>query len=156
MSLLAFAMLTTLALVAWFSRAEQPWGWKSAIAMLSAMLGLTTSALMWRAPSRTHAVAGIVVLGLSLVRVGPPSDWTWVSFALIAVTALMLVPLVNAALVLRFYRRTRAAVLRWEPKNRAGCFCGLTAPPNSGRVWRPPRSPCGEGVPLGTPACCDR
>ncbi len=101
LSLLAFATLTTLALVAWFSRAEQPWNWKAVVALLSAMLGLTASALVWRAPSRTHAIAGIVVMALSLVRVGPPWDWTWVSFALLSVTALMLVPLVNAALVLR-------------------------------------------------------
>lgn len=100
-SLLAFSMLTTLALLAWFSRAEQPWNWKAAVAMFAAMLGLTTSALLWRAPSRTHAIAGIVVMVLSLVRVGPPWDWTWVSFALLSVTALMLVPLVNAAMVLR-------------------------------------------------------
>jgi hypothetical protein len=101
LSLLAFATLTTLALVAWFSRAEHPWSWKSIVAMLSAILGLTASALVWRAPSRVHAIAGIAVMVFSLVRVGPPWDWTWVSFALMSVTALMLVPLVNAALVLR-------------------------------------------------------
>jgi hypothetical protein len=102
LSLLTFAVLTTLAIVAWFSRAEQPWNWKAVVAMLAAMLGLTTSALVWRAPSRTHVVAGIVVMGLSLLRVGPPSDWTWVSFALLSVTVLLLVPLVNAAIVLRY------------------------------------------------------
>jgi len=101
LSLLAFATLTTLAVVAWFSRAEQPWSWRAVVAMLSAMLGLTTSALVWRAPSRVHVIAGIVVMVLSLVRIGPPWDWTWVSFALLSMTALMLVPLVNAALILR-------------------------------------------------------
>jgi len=46
-------------------------------------MGLTTSALVWRAPSRTHAVAGIVVMAVSLVRIGPPWEWGWVSFALL-------------------------------------------------------------------------
>ncbi len=94
-------MLTTIALIAWFARAEDPWSWKSAIALFSAMLGVTTSALVWRAPSRTHVIAGICVMTLSLIRVGPPADWTWVSLTLLSMTALLLVPLVHAAIVLR-------------------------------------------------------
>jgi hypothetical protein len=101
LSLLAFAMLTALALVAWFSRVEDPWTWKAVLALLSAMLGLATSALVWRVPTRRHALVGVVVMVLSLLRVGPPWDWTWVSFALLSVTIMMLIPLVNAALVLR-------------------------------------------------------
>ena len=101
LALLAFAMLTTLALVAWFTRAEEPWSWKAVVAMVSAMLGFMTSALVWRAPSRTHVLAGILAMVLSLARIGAPWDWTWVSFALLSVTMLLLVPLVNAAIVLR-------------------------------------------------------
>ena len=37
----------------------------------------------------------------SLARIGPPGDWTWVSFALVAVTFVLLMPLVHAAIVLR-------------------------------------------------------
>ena len=101
LSLLTFAMLTTLAFIAWFARADQPWNWKAAVALFSAMLGVTSSALVWRAPSRIHVIAGIVVMVISLVRVGPPWDWTWVSCTLLSVTLLLLVPLVHAAIVLR-------------------------------------------------------
>ena len=56
---------------------------------------------MWRSPSRTHALMGIGVLVFSLVRIGLPGDWTWVSFALVAITFLLLMPVVHAAIVLR-------------------------------------------------------
>ena len=56
---------------------------------------------MWRAPSRTHAFMGIGVMVSSLCRIGPPGDWTWVSFALVAITFILLMPLVHAAIVLR-------------------------------------------------------
>lgn len=44
---------------------------------------------------------GIVIMLVSLVRIGPPGDWTWVSFALVAATFMLLMPLVHAAIVLR-------------------------------------------------------
>jgi hypothetical protein len=37
----------------------------------------------------------------SLARIGGPADWTWVSFALVAVTFVLLMPLVHAAMTLR-------------------------------------------------------
>lgn len=101
MSLLIFSALTTFALVGWFFRSDIPVTWKSVLAMGCTVLGGTTSALMWRTPSRTHAFMGIGVMVFSLARIGPPSDWTWVSFALVAITFVLLMPLVHAAIVLR-------------------------------------------------------
>ena len=100
-ALLCFSALTGFALIGWFYRSEVPWNWKSVLAVGSAVLAVTTSALVWRAPTRMHAILGISVMLFSLLRIGPPADWTWVSFALVAVTFVLLMPLVHAAIVLR-------------------------------------------------------
>lgn len=101
LALLFFSALTAIALLGWFRGNPVPWNWKSVLAAGCAVLAVTTSALVWSAPSRTHAVLGIVVMLASLARIGPPADWTWVSFALVAVTFVLLMPLVHAAIVLR-------------------------------------------------------
>jgi len=101
MALLSFSALTGLALVGWFHRSEVLWNWKSVLAIGCAVLAVTTSALVWRAPTRMHAIMGIGVMLFSLLRIGPPGEWTWVSFALVAVTFVLLMPLVHAAIVLR-------------------------------------------------------
>ncbi len=100
-ALLSFSALTAFALVGWFYRSEVPWSWKSVLAVGCSILAVTTSALVWRAPTRMHAIMGIAVMLSSLLRIGPPGDWTWVSFALVAVTFILLMPLVHAAIVLR-------------------------------------------------------
>lgn len=101
MALLFFSALTTFALIGWFKGNPVPWSWKSLLAVGCAVLSVTTSALVWSAPSRGHAILGIVIMLASLARIGPPGDWTWVSFALVAVTFVLLMPLVHAAIVLR-------------------------------------------------------
>ncbi len=101
MALLFFSALTTIALVGWFERSLAPWNWKATLAMLCTVFAVTTSGLVWRAPSRGYALLGIAVMLVSLVRIGPPTEWTWVSFALVAVTFVLLMPLVHAAIVLR-------------------------------------------------------
>lgn len=101
MALLFFSALTAFALVGWFHRNPVPWNWKSLLAVGCAVLAVTTSALVWRAPSRGYAILGILVMLASLARIGPPAEWTWVSFALVAVTFVLLMPLVHAAIVLR-------------------------------------------------------
>jgi hypothetical protein len=101
MALLFFSALSAFALVGWFYRNPVPWNWKSVLAVGCAVLAVTTSALVWRSPSRGHAVLGIVVMLASLARIGPPGEWTWVSFALVAVTFVLLMPLVHAAIVFR-------------------------------------------------------
>ncbi len=100
LSLLGFSAFTGIALAAWFARAENPLGWKSVVAMVSVAFGVTTAALVWRAPSRNHVFAGIGVMVFSLLRIGSPSDWTWASYALVALTTLLLIPLVHAVIIL--------------------------------------------------------
>jgi hypothetical protein len=101
MALLLFSALTAFALVGWFKGNPVPWSWKSLLAVGCAALAVTTSALVWSAPSRSHAMFGIFIMIASLARIGPPGDWTWVSFALVAITFVLLMPLVHAAIVLR-------------------------------------------------------
>jgi hypothetical protein len=101
MALLLFGALTALALVAWFQKSPGAWNWKSVLTVASVAGAVATSALVWRMPSRIHAILGIVVMLGSLLRIGPPAEWTWASFALVAVTFVLLMPLVHAAIVLR-------------------------------------------------------
>jgi hypothetical protein len=98
--LLAFSTLTGLALIAWFSRATDPWTWKSVLALSCAVLGVATSALVWRLPSREALLGGMAVMLLSLLRVGPIGEWTWVSAFMVVVTLALLAPLVHALLLL--------------------------------------------------------
>jgi hypothetical protein len=100
-SLLLFSVLTTVALLAWFTHAPEPWGWRALVTLFTAMLSLTSSVLIWRIPSRVTCWWGVAIMAVSLVRIGPPNDWTWVSFTLLMVTFLLMIPLVHAALVLR-------------------------------------------------------
>ena len=100
-ALLFFGALTALALVGWFYRNDAPWNWKSVLTVGCSLLAVTTSALVWKTPSRNHAILGIVVMLVSLARIGSPGEWTWVSFALVAITFVLLMPLVHAAIVLR-------------------------------------------------------
>ncbi|MBX3188435.1 MAG: hypothetical protein KF819_15565 [Labilithrix sp.] len=101
MALLFFSALSAFALVGWFYKNPVPWNWKSILAVGCSALAVTTSALVWRLPSRAHAILGIVIMLASLARIGPPAEWTWVSFALVAVTFVLLMPLVHAAIVFR-------------------------------------------------------
>jgi hypothetical protein len=101
LALLCFSALTAFALIGWFQGNLVPWSWKSLLTVGCTLLAIMTSALVWSTPSRGHAVMGIVIMLASLARVGAPAEWTWVSFALVAVTLVLLMPLVHAALVLR-------------------------------------------------------
>lgn len=101
MALLCFSALTSFAFVGWVHTTGSPWGWKGLLAGSCAALAVVVSALIWWRPSRANVILGIVVMLGSLARVGGPHAWTWVSFALIAVTFLLLMPLVHAAIVLR-------------------------------------------------------
>ncbi len=101
LALLCFSALTAFALVGWFYRNPAPWTWKSILAVACSTGAITASALVWKSPSRGTAMLGIMVMLASLVRIGPPVEWTWASFALVAVTFVLLMPLVHAAIVLR-------------------------------------------------------
>jgi hypothetical protein len=100
-ALLTFSTLTTIALVGWFYQAESTWTWQAVVTLVCVIFALVLSALMWVAPTRARANMGGAVLLASLARIGLPQDWTWRSFALVAVTLVLLLPLVHAAIVLR-------------------------------------------------------
>ena len=98
-SLLVWSAATAVALAAWFARGPGL-TWKSLVAAVCALFGVVASFMLWKSPTRGNAVLGILVMLASLVRIGGPADWTWVSFALVAVTFVLLMPLVHAAMTL--------------------------------------------------------
>lgn len=100
LSLFLFGMMTGLALIAWFARAESPWSWRSAVAALTMTGSLAASVLVWRDPSHRYAFAGIGVLVISLLRTLGPDEWTWASYVLVILTCLALIPLVHLVIVL--------------------------------------------------------
>lgn len=97
-ALLAYSALTAVALVAWFSRAGDAWTWRSVLALVSCVLGVVASAIVWRFPSRAAIGGGIAVYALAYVRVAA-GEWTWTTPISVLVTTLLLAPLV-AAMVL--------------------------------------------------------
>jgi len=100
LALLAYSTLTAVALAAYFARTTQAWTYNSVLATVSCVLGVVASAIVWRFPSRLALIAGMAVMLSSLLRVGPFNEWTWVSFTMLAVTTLLLVPLVHALVLL--------------------------------------------------------
>lgn len=96
-ALIAFAGLTSLALVAWFVSVEDPWTWKSLVAISAVVFSLTVAVLLWRAPTRDHAVGGLIVLAASLARVGAPSEWNGNTATLFILTFAAAAPLAYAA-----------------------------------------------------------
>ncbi len=99
LSLAVFGGLFVVALVAWFATVPDAWTWKSVFAVLCAIVAFGAAALLWLAPKIAHLYLGIAVMVLSLARLGGPRDWTLMSLALVAMTGLLLVPLVLAAKV---------------------------------------------------------
>jgi hypothetical protein len=99
-SLVAFTFLTLVTLTAWFGRSPEPWGFASFVALLGALLGIGATVLFWRQPTREYALGGLAALAISLVRVGLPTSWTPTSFVLIAITAVLAVPLAQVVIVL--------------------------------------------------------
>jgi hypothetical protein len=100
LSLLGFSAFKAVALAANFHSSDDPWSWRTMLALLCAALGLTTAALVWRAPSKAHLTAGLGVMGASLLGVGLPGDWGLKTFLLVLPTALFLIPLVRAAMAM--------------------------------------------------------
>ena len=98
-ALLAYSTLTAVSLVAWFARAEDVWTWKSVLALVSCLLGIITSAIVWRFPSRGALAGGMAVMALAYVRVGT-GEWSMVTLVTFLVTTALLVPLVQALLLM--------------------------------------------------------
>lgn len=95
-ALMAFAALTSLNLVAFFVVVPEPWTWKSLVAMASVGFAVVVGVLLWRIPTRDHAVGGALVLLASLVRIGAPADWNGSTAALVLLTSVAAVPIVFA------------------------------------------------------------
>ena len=95
-ALLAFSMITFVAFAAWWSRVTEPWTWKSVLALTCAVLAIVASFVVFRFPSKESLAGGIGVMALSLLRVGPIAEWTWASVVIVAVTLLLVMPLLRA------------------------------------------------------------
>jgi hypothetical protein len=100
LSLLTFSTLTAIALGAWFTSVEDPWTWKSIVAVVACLGGIVTSYLVWRAPSREVLGAGAGVLLFSLLRVADVADWRNLSFLVVGSTVALAIPVVYAFVVL--------------------------------------------------------
>lgn len=100
-ALLAFAGASIFALTTWLLSGRTMLHWKVAVTLVCALAAIFESARLWRHPTRGLVGASLVTVLVSLVRVGPPSDWNGFSFALLSLTILFSLPLVHAVFVLR-------------------------------------------------------
>ncbi len=102
LALVGFTSLTIVTLAAWFARADQPWGIPSFVMLLTAILSAGAAALFRKQPTREHAMGGLVVMVFSLVRVALPASWDAPvpSIAIITITALFAIPVVQAVIAL--------------------------------------------------------
>jgi hypothetical protein len=98
--MIGFTAITAVTLVAYFARADEPWSFDSFVALLSLLVGGGAAWQLWRQPTRTHAIAGLAVLGFSLLRVGLPAQWGWATLAVFVVTVLFAVPVARAVMIL--------------------------------------------------------
>lgn len=74
--------------------------WRVLIALLATLASLGLSAALWIAPARKYAVLAVLTLMLALLRLGLPDDWNNVSYGLIAVTAILALPVLRALFAL--------------------------------------------------------
>jgi len=95
-----FALAMVAGLWAYFARVDTPWTWQSFVSTVSLLGAVGSMVLVWRLPERRTAGAGAGVLVFSLLRLGWFDAWTGGSFAVLALTVVLLVPLVHAMMVL--------------------------------------------------------
>lgn len=101
-ALVVFAAVSGLAVAGWQAQgADVVWTWKSLLTGGSAIVALVLSGLLMLKPARLHAVLGASAMLVSLARIGAPTEWTWRSFALVAVTGVLILPVAHAAMLLR-------------------------------------------------------
>ncbi|MFO0663275.1 MAG: hypothetical protein U0174_04955 [Polyangiaceae bacterium] len=101
MALLLFGGVSCLGLVVWFRLAPSPYLWKAWLTAGTAVGAIATSAALWRKPSRGPALIGVLLMLGSLARIGAPAEWTGFSLVIVSITAVLMMPVVHAALVLR-------------------------------------------------------
>lgn len=95
-----FAVAMAMALWAYFVRVESPWTWQSFVSTVSLLGAVVAAVLVWQRPERRTAAVGLGVLAFSLLRVGAPDAWQAGTFAVLAMTAILMIPLVHAVIVL--------------------------------------------------------
>jgi hypothetical protein len=95
-ALLVHSLMLCAGLVALFAQSAAPWSWRTLLSLMAVTFSLTTGALVWRAPTRSHVLAGLAVLLLGLLRVGPVESWGAATYAIVIVTAILIVPLARA------------------------------------------------------------
>jgi hypothetical protein len=100
-ALLVFSGVSTVFLVAWLATGAPLFQWKALLTALCALLGLVLSALLWRSPTRTLSGIGLLLMLLSVLRIGMPSEWNGFSFALLSLTLILAMPLANAIFSLK-------------------------------------------------------
>ena len=93
----ALAALTTVGVLAYFTRATDPWTWRGLVALATIPFSLVCAGLLWRAPTRENAGAALLVIAFSLVRVGLPAEWTGATYVLMLLTVIVAAPVVWAA-----------------------------------------------------------
>lgn len=98
-AMLIHAVLGMFGIAAWL-RTPNVVSWRLLLTLLVTLAGVSLSASLWIAPSRKAAIAGLVVLAVSLARVGMPNEWGVVSTVMVALTVLFCVPLVRALVAL--------------------------------------------------------
>jgi hypothetical protein len=98
---LLFAGASAFFLASWFGTGGSPINWRAILTIACAVFAVVVSAQMWKKPSRVAAIAGLACVLVSVLRVGLPSEWTGFSFVLFAITVVLSIPLVHAAIVLK-------------------------------------------------------
>ena len=91
------AGITTIGVLAYFTRTTDPWTWRGLVALATIPFSLVCAGLLWRAPTRENAGAALLVIAFSLVRVGLPAEWTGATYVLMLLTVIIAAPVVWAA-----------------------------------------------------------
>jgi hypothetical protein len=100
-ALLVFVGLNAWSLASWFGTGSPLLHWKPLLTLVCVVLCLGLSAALWRNPTRALASVGLFLMLLSLFRVGLPTQWNGFSFALLSITLILAMPLVNAIFSLK-------------------------------------------------------
>jgi len=96
-AMLVLAGLTSIGIAAYFAKTPDPWTWRSLVALATIPFSLVCAGLLYRWPTRENAGAALLVVGFSLVRIGLPDEWTTATYVIMAITALVAVPVAWAA-----------------------------------------------------------
>lgn len=99
LAMLAHGALGMFGLAAWL-RTPNIVSWRLLVALVATLASVGLSAWLWIAPSRKLAIAGLLVLIASLLRLGMPDEWGSLSYGVVAITAVLALPLLRALFAL--------------------------------------------------------